>query len=147
MINPPENNGVLIENIKRNMLLLNSKILEYSLTFKQEDFYTFEREEKKEIYKKAYYNFASEIKEIFSALEDNLFAVSSLLLAADREGDVENVVFYSKIFEAYLRFQKSVHAYTYASEKELSKNVPSLTVLFNALEKLKMSSSMFFDVL
>ena len=79
------------------------------------------------------------IKNTLSDLSNNMVGISSLLLEVDREGNVEKIEIYNRIFLAYLDFQKTVSEYTKITEKELSKKEPSVSVLTGALEKFKLA--------
>ena len=138
----------LIEDIKLNISELDIKISEYMLTFKQEDFFTFSNcNERKDEYEKEYFSFILDIKNIMDELTKNALSISERLLDADRNGDVEKIEFYNKIFEGYLSFRNVISEYNTLAENELSKDVPSVSLLFTSTKKLKMACSMFLSVL
>ena len=128
-----------MELLRGDIGVLEEKISKYFSTFKQEDFFTFaNRKERKNFYKKEYLNFILNSKETLDAMENNISCIAALLLDADRNGNSEGIEYYNRIFCAYLNFRMVINEYTMLMKKELSKETPSLSSLFSALEKLRM---------
>ena len=138
----------LFGEIKTTLDSCLSTIDEYSNTFKQEYFFTFSNPEQKfKIYADEYRKFSAIFISYFDSLGSYATQISSLLLEADRNGDLEAISPLKSAFEAYLLVEKSFYEYSKSVEKELSKNNPSISCLTLNLSKLKLSICSFYEKL
>ncbi len=111
---------------------------EYLTTFKKEDFFEFShKSEKGGYYKKKYYSFVLKISEAITSLEAIASDISSLLIEADRNMDVESVNSLNFVFCSYQKLQTELSRYTAIAEKELSRDSASASVLLEATKRLR----------
>ena len=138
----------LFDKVKSTIDECFSAINEYSYTFKQEYFFTFsDTDQKLKIYTDEYRKFRSVLLDRFNFLGDCAAQISSLLLDADRLGDLENIQRLKAVFESYLLLEKSFYEYSKAVEVALSKDAPSISVIMQNLSRLKLSFESLYEML
>ena len=117
---------------------------DYSKTFKQEYFFTFSNaEHKAKLYSEEYRKFNAAFIKHFNQIGTYTAQISTLLLEADRNGDLEAIPPLKAAFESFLVVEKSFYEYSRATEKELSRSEPSISCLMQNLSGLRISLSFF----
>jgi len=130
--------------IKKSVEAIN----DYNDTFKQEYFFTFSNSKQKaELYIEEYRKFRAVFNSYFNDIDRYSSQISSMLLEADRSGDVETLSILKNVFEGYLDLEKSFSKFSIAIEKEISKNEPSISVLTENLSKLRIAIISFYEKL
>ena len=118
-------------NSNINQIIYETK--KYLDTFKKEDFFNFSNSTtKKEYYNSQYFLFVANLNVCIHELNENISAISSLMIDADRSMEHDLSLYLKTVFDYNTAFEKELYEYTLITEKELKKEQPSISILFDS---------------
>ena len=113
---------------------------EYLATFDAAKQFSFsDAKNNKDKYEYNYYLFASSMIETVRELSSLNAELSSLLIIADQNMDVELITALQKRFDAFLIFEKALYEYTSSVESALDEGKATMAFLVNSANKFKKS--------
>lgn len=121
---------------------------EYLYSFDKKDFFVFsDSDTRAKRYQKHYYAFTISVADHLLAADRLAGELSSLVLRADREMNVDELIILQTVFEAYLEFKKNSSEYFSSAEKMLSSKSISVSVMMDNAMKFKFSATAIIDKL
>lgn len=112
----------------------------YLSGFEREDFFSFGDTEKRDrLYKQSYYRFMSEASQILERIEPALARLAGLLVAADEAAELEMIALLGAKLEAYRLFEESFKRFSESTQKALSRQGISPSILLGEARRLKIT--------
>lgn len=112
----------------------------YINSFETEDFFSFSDTEKRlKALKKKYAEFFASLAEPLNKLENDAAEVSTLLIRADIEMNLDMITYLQMLFEEYLQFEKTLAAYGTNVKRVFEEKNISISLLLNEANKFKFS--------
>ena len=119
----------------------------YINTFNKKDFFVFSNSnERNTVYQRNYYSFSISAADPLLLLDRLMGSVSSLLIRADKEMNVEELVILQHLFGEYLKFKETSSKYFSKAEKAFSSDSISLSYLLDGANKFKFSISTLIEI-
>ena len=130
----------LFKDIRSSLGELFEKTNNYIDTFDKKDFFVFSNSNSlNKIYQKNYYSFSISVADSLLLIDRLMGSVSSLLIRADKEMNVDELVILQDIFNEYLKFKENSSTYFSQSEKAFSSDSISLSELLEKANKFRFS--------
>ena len=128
----------LYKDISCSLEELLSKTDNYINTFDKTDFFAFSNgSQKNKIYQKNYYSFSISIADTLVVLDRLMGDISSLLICADKEMNVDELVVLQNLFGEYLKFKEASSMYFSKTEKSFLSDSISLSELLDGAKKFR----------
>lgn len=137
-----EERKILFGNIRFVLETLSQKADEYINTFDPKDFFVFSNTAaRSKIYQKDYDTFTLNVADPLLSLDRLMGELSSLLLKADREMNIDEMLLQNTLFDAYLKFKKSSSDFFSQAEKMFSSGSITLSIILDGAKKFKFDIS------
>lgn len=140
--------SILFNKIQASIAAIQEELEKYSLIFKQQDFFTFSNiQQRRDIYKKEYLNYITNINAHYMLFEDCSNKLSALLLEADRNANEEEFAFLSSVFNKCLSIEKELDIFTSKTEQELAKVTLSVSEISDCASRFLLALKSFCEFL
>ncbi len=138
----------LFDSLAKSFELIREKTDEYLNSFDKKDFFAFsDNDTRTKRYQRHFHAFTISVADHLLVADRLAGELSSLVLRADREMNVDELILLQAIFEEYIVFKKSSSEYFSSVEKMLSSSSVSVSTLMDKATKFKFSATAMINKL